>query len=166
MSRAFVKEQDDAPEILNDAPEILTERPVSANPNVVTVRGLRLIDGEIEALRRALAQAQASSDKAAIARASRDLRYWMQRRATAQLLEPPDKPSQVGFATIVTILREDGRRITLAIVGEDEADPGAGRIAYTSPMARALLGRELGEFVEIPGGEAEIVALEAIRPEG
>jgi transcription elongation GreA/GreB family factor len=159
MSRAFVKEQD-------DAPEHLTERPVSASPNVVTARGLRLIDGEIEVLRRTLAQAQADADKAAIARASRDLRYWMQRRATAQVFEPPECPAQVGFATAATILREDGRRQRLAIVGEDEASPGEGRIAYTSPMARALLGRAVGEQVEIPGGEAEIVALEAIRPEG
>lgn len=159
MSRAFVKEQD-------DAPEPLAERPISGNPNVVTARGLRLIDGEIETLRRALAQAQAEADKAGIARASRDLRYWTQRRATAQLFMPPESPAQVGFATIVTILRGDGRRMRLMIVGEDEADPGEGRIAYTSPMARALLGREAGEFVEIPGGEAEIVALEAISPEG
>ena len=53
-----------------------------------------------------------------------------------------------------------------SFVGEDEASPGEGRIAYTSPMARALLGRAVGELVEIPGGEAEIVALETIRPEG
>jgi transcription elongation GreA/GreB family factor len=159
MSRAFVKEQD-------DAPEQLTERPVSASPNVVTARGLRLIDGEIEVLRRALAQAQADADKAAIARASRDLRYWMQRRATAQVFTPPETPVQVGFGTVVAILRENGRRLRLAIVGEDEASPGEGRIAYTSPMARALLGRIVGELVDIPGGEAEIVALEAIRPEG
>ena len=45
MSRAFVKEQD-------DVPEDLTERPVSASPNVVTARGLRLIDAEIEVSRR------------------------------------------------------------------------------------------------------------------
>ena len=159
MSRAFVKEQD-------DAPEHLTERPVSASPNVVTARGLRLIDGEIEVLRRTLAQAQADADKAAIARASRDLRYWMQRRSTAQVLAPPEKPAQAGFATIVTIRREDGRRMRLVIVGEDEANPGEGRIAYTSPMARALFGRAVGELTDIPGGEAEIVALEAICPEG
>ncbi|MFO1122540.1 MAG: GreA/GreB family elongation factor [Hyphomicrobiales bacterium] len=159
MSRAFVKEQD-------DAPEQLTERPVSANPNFVTQRGLRLIDGEIEALRRVLAQAQAEADKSAIARASRDLRYWMQRRSSAQLVEAPAMPLMAGFATAVTVRREDGRRQTLKLVGEDEADPARGLIAYTSPMARAVLGRALGECVEAPGGEVEIVALEAVGPEG
>ena len=73
-------------------------------------------------------------------------------------------PAQVGFGTAATILREDGRRQRLAIVGEDEASPGEGRIAYTSPMARALLGRAVGELVEIPGGEAEIVAARTDPP--
>jgi transcription elongation GreA/GreB family factor len=159
MSRAFVKEQD-------DAPELLTERPVSANPNLVTSRGLRLIDAEIEVLRRALAQAQAQADKAAIARASRDLRYWMQRRSSAQLVEPPSQPLKAGFAVKVGILRGDGRQQALSIVGEDEADPARGTIAYTSPMARALMGRAIGEVADVPGGEAEIVSLEAVGPEG
>lgn len=159
MSRAFVKEQD-------DAPEHLTERPVSANPNLVTPHGLRLIDAEIEALRRGLAQAQAQADKAAIARASRDLRYWMQRRASAQLVEPPTQPLKAGFAVKVGILRDDGRRQVLSIVGEDEADPAKGTIAYTSPMARALMGKAIGEVADVPGGEAEIISLEAVGPEG
>ena len=112
MSRAFVKEQD-------DVPDALPERPVSANPNFVTVRGLGLIDAEIEACRKRLAQGQHAQDKAAIARASRDLRYWTQRRASAQLVGSAEKPQAVAFATRVTIEREDGRRQVFAIV-----DPG------------------------------------------
>ena len=158
MSRAFVKEQD-------NAPEELAERPVSTNPNVVTARGLRLIDAEIESLRRALAHAQHEGDRTTIARASRDLRYWVQRRATAQLLDPPDAPQVVGFATCFTIRRDDGRIMRFAIVGEDEADPPKGMIAYTSPMARALVGKAIGDVAEIPGGEAEVIALEAVSPE-
>lgn len=159
MSRAFVKEQD-------DAPEHLAERPVSPNPNFVTARGLRLIDAEIEGLRKALAHAQAEADKAAIARASRDLRYWTQRRSTAQVIPPSADADTVGFATRVTIGRDDGRRQVFAIVGEDEADPARGLIAYTSPMARALMGRKAGDFAEAPGGEIEVVALEPVDPEG
>lgn len=159
MSRAFVKEQD-------DVPEHLAERPVSPNPNLVTQRGLTLIDREIEELRRRLAQGQHDADKAAIARASRDLRYWTQRRSTAQAVNAPQLPTVVAFATRVTIVREDGRKQRLAIVGEDEADPAAGLIAYSSPMARAILGRGVGEAVEGPGGEIEIQALESIDPEG
>lgn len=159
MSRAFVKEQD-------DAPEQLAERPVSANPNVVTSRGLGLIDEEIDVLRRKLALGQHEADKTAINRASRDLRYWVQRRATAQLFEPPCEPQLVGFATRVTLVREDGRKQCFSIVGEDEADPSRGIIAYTSPMARALMGRPIGDVVDVPGGEAEIVELEPVGPEG
>ena len=152
MSRAFVKEQD-------DRPEDLPERPVSTNPNFVTARGLSLIDGEIETCRRQLAQGQHDQDKAAIARASRDLRYWTQRRSTAQLVESAKAPAMVGFATQVTIEREDGRRQVFSIVGEDEADPSKGLIAYTSPMARALMGKGMGESTEAPGGEVEITGI-------
>ena len=153
MSRAFVKEQD-------DVPEDLPERPVSSNPNFVTVRGLGLIDAEIDACRKRLAQGQHDQDKAAIARASRDLRYWTLRRSTAQLVETAKTLAMVGFATRVTIEREDGRKQAFSIVGEDEADPAKGLIAYTSPMARALMGKAAGEVAEAPGGEVEIVGLE------
>jgi transcription elongation GreA/GreB family factor len=153
MSRAFVKEQD-------DVPEDLPERPVSSNPNFVTARGLGLIDAEIDACRKLLAQGQHDQNKAAISRASRDLRYWTLRRSTAQLVEAAKSPVMVGFAMRVTIKREDGRKQAFAIVGEDEADPSKGLIAYTSPMARALMGKGLGEFAEAPGGEVEIVKLE------
>ena len=153
MSRAFVKEQD-------DVPEDLPERPVSSNPNFVTVRGLGLIDAEIDACRKRLAQGQHDQDKATIARASRDLRYWTLRRSTVQLVETAKTPAMVGFATRVTIEREDGRKQAFSIVGEDEADPAKGLIAYTSPMARALMGKAAGEFAEAPGGEVEITGLE------
>lgn len=158
MSRAFVKEQD-------DKPEELAERPVSANPNVVTMRGLRLIEVEIEASRRTLTQGQQAGDKSVSARASRDLRYWIQRRASVQLVEPKTHFSSVGFGARVTIQRNDGRQQTFAIVGEDEADPSKGSIAYSSPLARALMGKTVGETADIPGGEVEILALETVGPE-
>ena len=161
MSRAFVKEQDDA-----DAPEDLPERPVSPHPNAVTPRGLRLIDEEIEKHRKELAHAQHVADRALIARASRDLRYWTHRRSTAQLISPPEHPEKVAFGVRVTIERDDGRRQTLSIVGEDEADFEKGLIAYTAPVARALIGAGLGDEVTIPAGTAEIVSLEPVDPEG
>lgn len=155
MSRAFVKEQD-------DRPEDLPERPVSTNPNFVTARGLAHIDGEIEICRKQLAQGQHDQDKAAIARASRDLRYWTQRRSTAQLVESAGTPEVVGFGCRVTIEREDGRKQVFSIVGEDEADPARGLIAYTSPMARALMGKAQRDFAEAPGGEVEVVRLDPL----
>jgi transcription elongation GreA/GreB family factor len=157
MSRAFVKEQDG-----QDTVEELPEHPISHNPNFVTPRGLALVDEEIEKARRLLAHAQHETDRAGIARASRDLRYWTQRRATAQLVEPPKAPKKVAFATRVTIKRDDGRAQTFSIVGEDEADLEKGLIAYTVPIARALLGLEVGDEAELPGGNGEVVAVEAL----
>jgi transcription elongation GreA/GreB family factor len=157
MSRAFIKEQDG-----QDAVEELPEHPISPNPNFVTPRGLTLIDEEIETARKLLAHAQHESDRSGIARASRDLRYWTQRRATAQPVEPPKAPQKVAFATRVTVKRDDGREQTFTIVGEDEADLEKGLIAYTVPIARALLGLEVGEEAEMPGGNGEVTAIAAI----
>lgn len=157
MSRAFVKEQDG-----QDTPEELPEHPISPNPNFVTPRGLSLIDDEIEAARKLLAHAQHETDRAGIARASRDLRYWTQRRSTAQVVEPPKAPKKVAFGTKVTVKRDDGREQAFAIVGEDEADLEKGLIAYTVPIARALLGLEVGEEAELPGGHGEVIGLEAL----
>jgi transcription elongation GreA/GreB family factor len=161
MSRAFVKEQDD-----QEGLEELPERPVSTNPNFVTPHGLTLIDEEIETARKLLAHAQHESDRGGIQRASRDLRYWTQRRATAQPVEPPKAPKKVAFATRVTVKRDDGRQQVFSIVGEDEADLEKGLIAYTVPMARALLGLEIGEEAELPGGHAEVIDLKPFDAKG
>jgi transcription elongation GreA/GreB family factor len=48
-------------------------------------------------------------------------------------------------------LRDDGRRQTFQIVGEDEADPRRGSIAYVSPLAHRLIGKRVGETVEMDG---------------
>ncbi len=57
--------------------------------------------------------------------------------------------------------RHNGKLRTLAVVGDDEADPAAGRIAYTAPLARALIGAEAGEVLEFGGkGDAlEVIAI-------
>lgn len=159
MSRAFVKEQD-------DVPEAFAERPVSPHPNIVTPRGLRLIDAEIDRLRKAHGEAQSAGEKSLMVRLSRDLRYWTQRRATAQVVTSAGTLDAVGFGSRVTIQRDDGRRQVFTIVGEDEADPAAGLIAYVAPVARALLGKGVGEFADTPIGELEILALEAVNAEG
>ncbi|MBL8908668.1 MAG: transcription elongation factor GreA [Rhizobiales bacterium] len=153
MSRAFVKDQDD---FIEDA----GERPVSPHPNLVTERGLSLIDEELERLRKDLAHAMHEANRAAISSLSRDLRYWTQRRTTAQLVPATKDTSKVAFGHRVTILRDDGRRQTFAIVGEDEADPGKGFVAYVTPVARAVLGRSIGDEIDLPGGTAEIEKIE------
>jgi transcription elongation GreA/GreB family factor len=60
----------------------------------------------------------------------------------------------------VTLHFEDGAERSYTLVGEDEADPAHGSISWISPIAQALLGRELGDEVDLQGQRAEIAALE------
>jgi transcription elongation GreA/GreB family factor len=141
MSRAFVKEVDDAP------PPPPLERPVSSAPNLVTPRGARLIDETLDRLEAALAEA---GEEEAVA-LRRDQRYWLARRASARPILPDAEPESVGFGTRVRIRRE-GTQSEVEIVGEDEADPDSGLLAWTSPLARALDEAEPGDVVELVAG--------------
>jgi transcription elongation GreA/GreB family factor len=156
MSRAFVKETDDS------AP--LPDRPISPHRNLVTRRGLQLIEASIARYEGDLARATAAADREAIGRASRELRYWTARLGTAEVVEPDPKVGRVTFGTAVTVRRDDGTEATFRIVGEDEAEPTAGRIAWTAPVAQALLGSEAGDVRELPTGEVEVLAI-GIEPE-
>ena len=158
MAVAFTREEDYESQAAD-----LPDRPVSAHPNLVTPSGLAAIEAELASARAAYGQAQSeggiSADRTAMARATRDLRYWSARRATAQLSQPEPAPGQVQFGGTVEVERDDGRRQTFRIVGEDEADPAAGRISYVSPLARALVGAAIGDVVSVAGGEVEVIAV-------
>ena len=65
----------------------------------------------------------------------------------------------VQFGVTVEIEREDGRRQTFRIVGEDEADPKAGSVSYASPLAAALLGKSVGDVAMVNGAEVEVAAV-------
>ena len=152
MSRAFVKE--------DDAVDALPERPISSHENYVTARGLELIEAALSRAQSEHAAAQVAADREALASSARELHYWQQRRASAQLVPPPPDKETVHFGSTVTIEREGGRRQTWQIVGEDEADPAHGTLSYAAPVARALAGRKVGEVVQAGNSEAEIVAIE------
>lgn len=152
MSRAFVKDADDA-----GAP--LPDREIPPHPNLVTEEGLAHIERMLGEATVALADATAADDRAAVAAAGRDHRYWTQRRSSAQLVPPPADHAHVRFGARVTIARDDGRTQTFRIVGIDEADPAAGTLSYVSPMAQALMGRAVGDAVRVAGAEVEIVAI-------
>jgi transcription elongation GreA/GreB family factor len=153
MSRAFVKDTD------ADAVEDLPDRPVSEYPNDVTSEGLAQIEAAVAAAQAAHTTAQTADDRAAMAQASRDLRYWSARRATADVVADSDDTTQVRFGGTVTILRDDGREQTFRIIGEDEADPSHGTLSHASPLARALFGKAVGDVVPAGSGEAEIVSI-------
>jgi transcription elongation GreA/GreB family factor len=154
MSRAFVKEPDG-----DDGRDELPERPISSHPNLVTAEGLAHINAEIARLQEAHAAAQATDERGALARTARDLRYWNARRASAQLVPPPKDKAQVHFGSTVTILRDDGRKQTFRIVGEDEADPAHGTLSHVAPLARALFGKQVGDTIQAGQSEAEIVEI-------
>jgi transcription elongation GreA/GreB family factor len=158
MAVAFTREEDYESQAAN-----LPDRPVSPHPNLVTASGLAAIETELAAARAAYGAAQTeggiSADRTAMARATRDLRYWSARRANAQLTEPATDPDKVQFGGVVEFEREDGRRQAFRIVGEDEADPAQGSVSYASPLARALLGKAVGDTALLNGAEVEVTAI-------
>lgn len=158
MSVAFTKEEDSEAAAAN-----LPDRPVSPHPNLVTRAGLEILEAALAEARAAYTAAQSAgginADRTAMARATRDLRYYAARRASAHLTEPDADPETVVFGRTVTFEREDGRRQTFRIVGEDEADPAKGCVSYISPLAQALLGKSVGDEALVAGAEVEIVAV-------
>ena len=158
MSVAFTREED-----LEATAADLPDRPVSPHPNLVTPVGLAAIEAALAEARAAYASAQASgsieADRTAMARATRDLRYWSARRSNAQLIETTSD-GRVRFGGSVEIARDDGRTQTWRIVGEDEADPAAGSVSHLSPLARALIGKSVGDEATVAGQGVEIIAVD------
>jgi transcription elongation GreA/GreB family factor len=152
MSRAFVKEPE------GDAAEALPDRPISRFHNYVTTRGLQQIEAAVVEFQAALAVAAGHDDTLATRKIARELNYWKARRASAELVHPPHDASTVRFGSKVT-LDAGGRRLDFRIVGEDEADPRHGLLSYVAPLARELIGKEVGDMVTTPGGEAEVIAI-------
>jgi transcription elongation GreA/GreB family factor len=150
MSRAFVKDAE-------DAFEDLPERPISSAPNWVTEQGLKAIESEVARLSGELSKA--GEDRYERARIGRDLRYWTARRASAHVAPQPTAQDRVQFGSTVTIDRDDGRRETFRIVGEDEADPSNGTISHVSPLARALMGKSEGDAARVNGADIEIAGI-------
>ncbi|HYL88357.1 MAG TPA: transcription elongation factor GreA [Burkholderiales bacterium] len=76
--------------------------------------------------------------------------------ANAQVVDPKlvDAEGRCVFGATVDVEANGGEKATWQIVGEDEADIKAGRISYSSPIGKALIGKESGEIVEVqtPGG--------------
>jgi transcription elongation GreA/GreB family factor len=157
MSVAFTREEDYEAQAAD-----LPDRPISPHPNLVTASGLAAIEAELAAASSAYTAAQTkgevSADRTAMARATRDLRYWTARRGSAKLTEPAGGDA-VQFGRAVEFEREDGRRQTFRIVGDDEADPARGSVSYVSPLARALLGKAVGDLAMVNGVEVEVIAV-------
>ncbi len=182
MSKAFTKETD------SDTPE---PSPPDALPkgqkNYVTPKGLRLLQEELDQLRRVerpkvvevVAWAAGNGDrsengdyiygKKRLREIDRRLHFLMKRIESAQVVDPAHQKNrdQVFFGATVTYADAEGdaeaKDSVISIVGIDEARTGKGKVSWISPIARALMRAEEGDVVAVatPGGAKyiEVVAI-------
>jgi len=159
MSKAFTK---------NDASGDLAELMAPRAPlppdtlNYVTARGLRLLRDELAELEAERADLAAGDDEvrpAALAKLAVRIGEVTGRIASAVLVDPTAQPQdRVRFGARVVVRGLDGADRAYRIVGVDEADVKEGRIAFVAPIARALLGKSVGEVVtfQSPRGAEEL----------
>lgn len=159
LSVAFAKEE--SAEAASET--ILPPRTISPHPNLVTENGLSMLQDEFARARLALDAANILEDVNEKRRQSaaplRDTRYFAERNRTAHLMFAPRFNDVVAFGHTVTFKRNDGRTQTFYMVGEDEADPSQASISHSSPVAIALLGKSVGEFVQMGQRELEILSI-------
>lgn len=153
MSVAFRRESDE------EHKEPRFELPIPVGPNLVTAAGLKQAEARVAALKAAVAAEQGAER---LAELERELRYWTTRLATAELAPPPSE-GEAAFGSRVTF-RLNGETRVIAIVGDDEAEPAKGRIAFSAPLARALIGAGPGDYSDFAGkaDAIEILAVAAI----
>ena len=159
MSVAFTKEE--SAETASET--LLPDRPISSHLNLVTEQGFVALERQLQEAKSAYEAAQKTEDVNERRRLSanplRDIRYFAERVRTAQIIAAPDSADVVAFGSTVTFSRADGREQTYRIVGEDEADPKAGSIAFVSPVARAIMGKAVGDVVTAGNQDIEIIAI-------
>jgi len=99
----------------------------------------------------------------------RELGWLSRRMKAARTINPAEQPdkSRVWFDATVTIADEDDRQRVVTLVGDDEQDASAGRIGWSSPIAKALRGASVSDLrrVVLPAGEKEWEVLEIRYPE-
>jgi len=152
MSVAFRRESDE------EHKEPRFELPLPSGPNLVTERGLAMLAAKVAEVEAAVA---AETEAEPLAVLKRELRYWHTRQTTAEVAPPPGDTAGIGSRVRI---RMAGRERVIDIVGHDEADPAADRIAFSAPLAHALIGAEVGELVDFNGreGAIEVLAVDAI----
>jgi transcription elongation factor GreB len=165
VSKAFTSEETpDVGPVVRAPPRV-----APGEVRYVTPEGQAALRQELERLREARAGAAALPEHARAARqAELDRRAALVEGTLAALtvLGPESAPEgRVGFGTFVLVEDEEGRTHSWRIVGPDEADARRGLVSVSSPVARALLGHEAGDTVEVelPAGGREFTVLEVRR---
>jgi transcription elongation factor GreB len=147
MSRAFVKEDVDLPERSG------RKRSASGLPpgatNYITARGAKRLRDELQKLRAANANSQRVTELEQIL-------------ASVHVVDPPDPASDsVGFGATVTVKEKKGRTETYTVVGVDELDFEPDAVSWISPIGKALLAADMGDWITIADGcTAKIVKIE------
>jgi len=147
MSRAFVKEDVDPPERRG------RKRSASGLPpgatNYITARGAKHLRDELQKLRAANANSQQVAQLEQIL-------------ASVHVVDPPDAESNsVAFGAMVTVKDKKGRTETYAVVGVDELDLEPHAVSWISPIGKALLAADKGDWVTLEDGRsAKIVKIE------
>ena len=151
MSVAFRRESDE------EHLEPKFELPIPPGPNLVTAAGLAIIEAKLTEVEGLIA---ANPPETILADAKRQWRYWITRKTSAQLAPRPPI-DRVAFGSRVRFVLQGTTRL-LTLVGSDEADPASGMIAFTAPLACALMGGEIGDLIDF-GGTAEAIEILAIE---
>jgi transcription elongation GreA/GreB family factor len=147
MSRAFVKEDVDLPERSG------RKRSASGLPpgatNYITARGAKHSLDELEKLR------AANADSKRVAELEQIL-------ASIHVVDPPDAPSNsVTFGATLTVKDKEGATETLTIVGVDELNFERDAVSWISPLGKALLAADMGDWIKLDDGRsAKIVKIE------
>ena len=147
MSRAFVKEDVDLPERSG------RKRSASGLPpgatNYITARGARHLRDELEKLR------ASNTDSKRVAELEQIL-------ASIHVVDPPDPASNsVTFGATVTVKDKKGRTESYTVVGVDELDFDPDSVSWISPIGKALLAADMGDWITLEDGRtAKIVKIE------
>jgi len=159
VSVAFTKEESSE----TAAETLLPDRPISAHPNLVTLTGLKQLQAELDTARADFEAANGIEDvnekRRQQANPLRDARYFAERVRSAQVMPDPTSHETIAFGSTVTYSRDGKPPQSYRIVGEDEADPKTGTISFASPVARALMGKAVGDAVEAGEHELEVIAI-------
>jgi transcription elongation factor GreA len=131
---------------------------------------------ERPAITRAIAEARAHGDLSENAEyhAAREKQSFVEARindleskvGSAEVIEPPTSGDRVTFGSTVRVEDQTGKESRYQIVGSEESDPTNGRLSIMAPLARALIGKNVGDTVtaQLPGGTKTFEILEANFP--
>jgi len=171
VSRAFVDE-DSGTDEASELYEIPLPLPPGAR-KYMTPAGAARMAAELRALSeverpRAAAQAAAGGPQALhhLAELDRRISYLTRMSSLLETVYPPASPERVVFGLRVLVLEEGGDTREYRIVGADESEPESGLLSWASPVARALIGKRVGEVATaaLPKGQCRMRVLEICLP--